>query len=174
MGVEVPIVAWLTDRMALPPGAAAPLGRLIHPRVEPEIAFVIDGRLAGPGVTAASALAKVGWGLRGLEVIDSRYEAFRFTLADVGADNASAAAFVMGSRPQRPEELDLSLEAVLLEVDGSVIGSATGARSSVIPRRRSPTPPTSSAGRRPAPGAECQRRFAGRGRNDPARRHPQT
>ena len=63
----------------------------------------------------------------GAEVIDSRYEDFRFTLPDVVADNASSAAFVVGSVGRAPEALDLALEAVLVEVDGQVVDSATGA-----------------------------------------------
>ncbi len=127
MGVDVPIVAWLTDAMVLPAGVAVSLERLIHPRVEPEIAFVMGDRLAGPGVTAARALTAVAAVHGAVEVIDSRYEAFRFTLPDVVADNASAACFAMGPRGRRPDELDLSFEATILEVDGSVVHSAAGA-----------------------------------------------
>ncbi len=126
MGVDVPIVAWLTDAMALPADAAVSLERLIHPRAEPEIAFVLGDRLAGPGVTAARALRAVAAVYAAVEVIDSRYQAFRFTLPDVVADNASAACFVMGPRGRGPDELDLALEATVLEVDGSVVHSATG------------------------------------------------
>jgi 2-oxo-3-hexenedioate decarboxylase len=84
-------------------------------------------RLAGPGVTAARALAAVDRVYAGAEVIDSRYRDFRFTLPDVVADNASSGAFVVGSIGLKPEQLDLALEAVLVEVDGAVVDSATGA-----------------------------------------------
>ena len=46
------LVAWLTDAMVLPAGAPVPRERLIHPRAEPEIVFVMGSRLAGPGVPA--------------------------------------------------------------------------------------------------------------------------
>jgi 2-oxo-3-hexenedioate decarboxylase len=65
------------------------------------------------------------WG--GAEVIDSRFRDFRFTAGDVVADNASSAAFVTGPIGLPPSDLDLSLEAVLVEVDGAVVDSATGA-----------------------------------------------
>jgi 2-oxo-3-hexenedioate decarboxylase len=127
MGVDVPFVAWLTDAMILPAGEPVPQSRLIHPRIEPEIVFVMRDRLSGPGVGCAAAMAAVGsvWG--GAEVIDSRYRDFRFTAGDVAADNASSAAFVTGPVGRPPSELDLSLEAVLVEVDGVVVDSATGA-----------------------------------------------
>jgi 2-oxo-3-hexenedioate decarboxylase len=127
MGIDRPILAWLTDAMVLPAGAPLPRTRLIHPRIEPEIVFVLGERLAGPGVTAATALRSVAAVHGGVEIIDSRYADFRFTLPDVVADNASSALFGTGSVAAPPERLDLALEACLLEVDGAVVDSATGA-----------------------------------------------
>ena len=127
MNVASPLVAWLTDAMILPAGDPVPQERLIHPRVEPEIAFVMRERLVGPGVTSAQALAAVDRVFAAAEVIDSRYRDFRFTLPDVVADNASSGAFVLGSVGLRPEQLDLALEAVLVEVDGQVVDTATAA-----------------------------------------------
>ncbi len=51
MGVHFPFVAWLTDAMLLGAGDPVPQTRLIHPRIEPEIVFVMKERLAGPGVS---------------------------------------------------------------------------------------------------------------------------
>ena len=127
MGVETPFVAWLTDAMVLPAGDPIPQEKLIHPRVEPELVFVMGERLEGPGVTAAQAMAAVDHVLGGAEVIDSRYKDFKFAAGDVIADNASSGAYVTGPVALPPSELDLSLEAVLVEVDGQVVDSATGA-----------------------------------------------
>ena len=127
MGIATPLTAWLTDAMVLPAGAPVPRDRLIHPRAEPEIVFVMRDRLAGPGVTAATALAAVGSVHGGVEIIDSRYRDFRFTLPDVVADNASAGCFVTGPVAVPPAGLDLALEACLLEVNGQVVDSAAGA-----------------------------------------------
>ncbi len=127
MGVDRPFVAWLTDAMLLPTGLPVPQDRLIHPRIEPEIVFVMGSRLQGPGVGAAEAMAAVERVLGGAEVIDSRYADFRFRAGDVVADNASSGAFVTGPVGLDPASLDLSLEGVLVEVDGAVVDSATGA-----------------------------------------------
>ena len=127
INVHAPLTGWLTDAMVLPAGVPVPQDELIHPRAEPEIVFVLGRALEGPGVTAATAMAAVDMVYGGLEIIDSRYRDFRFTLTDVVADNASSAKFVIGGVGRRPEELDLALEAVLLEVDGAVVDSATGA-----------------------------------------------
>ncbi|WP_410593538.1 2-keto-4-pentenoate hydratase [Amycolatopsis sp. lyj-23] len=125
MGIDAPLLAWLTDAMVLPAGVPVP--SLIHPRAEPELVFVLGRRLAGPGVTAATALAAVDRVYGGIEVIDSRYADYRFTLPDAVADNGSSAYFSVGPVGLPPAALDLSLEAALLEVDGQIVDTATGA-----------------------------------------------
>lgn len=127
MNVNSPLTAWLTDAMVLPAGEPAPLDHLIHPRVEPEILFVLGRDLAGPGVTAATALRAVDLVMGAAEVIDSRYADFRFTLPDVVADNASSGAFVTGPIARSAVGIDLTLEPCALEVDGEVVDTATGA-----------------------------------------------
>ena len=127
MNIGSPLTAWLTDAMVLPAGAPVPRERLIQPRAEPEIVFLMGARLTGPGVTAAPALAAVDSVYGGLEVIDSRYRDFRFTLPDVVADNASSGCFATGPVGVSPRALDLGLEACLLELNGQVVDSATGA-----------------------------------------------
>ena len=127
MGIDTPLVAWLTDAMALEAGQAVPQHALIHPRVEPEIVFVMKDRLEGPGVTAEQALAAVGEVRGGAEVIDSRYRDFKFGVGDVIADNASSGAYLIGDVVAGGDELDLAAEAVEVVVDGEVVHRATGA-----------------------------------------------
>lgn len=126
MGVDTPFVAWLTDAMALESGAPVPQERLIHPRIEPEIVFVMRDGLEGPGVTAQEALAAVGVVHAGAEVIDSRYRDFRFKAPDVIADNASSGAYVIGDFAGDPS-MDLVDESVEVLVDGELVHTATGA-----------------------------------------------
>lgn len=127
MGVDRPFVAWLTDAMQLSVGQPVPHDRLIHPRMEPEIVFVMGSRLEGPGVGTDEAMAAVARVHGGAEIIDSRFADFRFRAGDVVADNASSGAFVIGASALSPEALDLSAEGVSVEVDDTVVDSATGA-----------------------------------------------
>jgi 2-oxo-3-hexenedioate decarboxylase len=63
-----------------------------------------------------------------VDVLDSRYESFKFTLSDVVADNASAAGFYLGPIARRPDELpDLALLGAVVRVDGEVAMTAAGA-----------------------------------------------
>ncbi|GGK02558.1 4-oxalocrotonate decarboxylase [Pilimelia anulata] len=126
VGVDEVIRGGLTDAMRVADGGTLDVGAHIHPRVEPEVAFLLDGP-TGEFATGVRAVAPA------LEVIDSRYADFRFTLPDVIADNTSAAAFVVGEWQPVPAGLDNL--GVLLEVDGEV--AETGSTAAILgdPRR---------------------------------------
>ncbi|MFF7549737.1 2-keto-4-pentenoate hydratase [Streptomyces canus] len=127
MGISAPLTAWVTSGMRLEPGTPLGVASLIHPRVEPEIVFEMGEDLAGPGVTRQAAMAAVKYVRAGLEVIDSRFTDFSFALPDVVADNASAAAFVLGDVVVAPDELDLAAEPCTLSVDRETVAKAIGA-----------------------------------------------
>jgi 2-oxo-3-hexenedioate decarboxylase len=131
MGVTEPVYGWVRASTVLSTNddgvAAASLSDFIHPRVEPELVFRMGEDLAGPGVTAGDALDATAEVLGGIEVIDSRYEAFSFTLPDVIADNTSAAAVAIGSDGVGPRDVDLTTLGCVFEIDGATAGTATGA-----------------------------------------------
>ncbi|HTE54555.1 MAG TPA: fumarylacetoacetate hydrolase family protein [Kofleriaceae bacterium] len=115
MGIDDVIWGRLTDGMRVEDGGEIDLADRVHPRVEPEIAFVV-GRELPRSVGPAEALAAVEAIAPALEIIDSRYRAFRFSLADVVADNASSSGFVLG--PWSPPSVDISSLRMTLELDG--------------------------------------------------------
>jgi 2-oxo-3-hexenedioate decarboxylase len=127
MGVDEPVYGWVLESSVLPADAEVPVGALIHPRVEPELVFRLGEDLAGPGVSAGDVLDATAEIVGGIEVIDSRYEAFSFTLPDVIADNTSAARVAIGTDGIAPGEADLATLGCLFEVDGEITGTATGA-----------------------------------------------
>lgn len=126
MKVGSPTTAWLTDTMQMPEGRIPP-GAVAHPRGEPEIVVIMGKRLSGPGVKAAAALAAIAEVRCGIEILDSRYENFRFTLPDVIADNASSGRFVLGSKVIPVGQIDLAAERCVLKINGQVVATATGA-----------------------------------------------
>ena len=126
MHVHEPIGGWLTDRMPLAPGEDLDIASLGQPRVEPEIAFGLKADLAGAGVTGADVLRATDWVAPAIEVLDSRYRDYRFTLPDVVADDASAGRYVVGA-PVSPEGLPLDLVGVVFEADGALVSTAAGA-----------------------------------------------
>lgn len=123
MGLSDMIWGRLTDGMLVEDGAVINLKDYVHPRVEPEIAYLLGATLAGP-TTPMEAMAAVEAVAPALEIIDSRYRAFKFNLQDVVADNASSSGYVIG--PWCPPDMDLDNLGVVMEVNGrpATIGSS--------------------------------------------------
>ena len=127
MGLEAPLYGRVTSGMLSTYGDPVRLDRFIHPRVESEIAFLL-ARDIEPPATIASVLAATEVVFGAVDVLDSRYESFQFTLSDVVADNASAGAFYLGPVARRPDQLvDLALLGCVVRVDGEVVMTAAGA-----------------------------------------------
>ncbi len=126
MGVADPNYGELTVRMELGSRAAqVPLVRFIHPRVEPEIAVVMKRDLEGPGVTSHEVSDAIALVAPALEIVDTRYEGYRFTAEDNIADNSSAAGFVLGI-PRLPGPEDLALVGMALYQNGRWLAGAAG------------------------------------------------
>lgn len=127
MGVDAPLYGRVTSGMLSAYGEPVRFDRFIHPRVESEIAFLLARDVEGPA-TITSVLAATEAVFAAVDVLDSRYEGFRFTLEDVIADNASAGAFYLGPVARRPDELpDLRLLGAVVRVNGEVAMTAAGA-----------------------------------------------
>jgi 2-oxo-3-hexenedioate decarboxylase len=126
VGVREPVRGFLAASGALDLGQPMQVSDLIQPRAEPEIVFMMGTDLAGPRVSSADVLAATAAVAVGIEILDSRFRDFRFTMADVVADNCSAARYAIG--PAIPAAgLDLRLVGVLLEHNGEVVATAAGA-----------------------------------------------
>jgi len=115
MGVSDLIWGRLTSGMLVEDGGSVSIADYVHPRVEPEIAFLISRPLSGR-VTIPQALAAVEAVAPALEIIDSRYENFRFSLTDVVADNSSSSGFVVG--PWQRPDTDLSNRGLVMSFSG--------------------------------------------------------
>jgi 2-oxo-3-hexenedioate decarboxylase len=126
VGVHTPIHGFLLDRMLHPASEPLQLAGLIHPRGEPEFAFLLRADLEGD-VSPVDVLAATETILPAVEILDSRYRDFRFTLPDVLADNTSAGLVVLGKEGLPPAGLDLPTEQVVFSVNGNVHATATGA-----------------------------------------------
>lgn len=115
VGVDEVIWGRLTDAMVVPDGGVVSRSRYVHPRVEPEIAFLLGRDIDGP-VTSAQAMDAVAGVAAAAEIIDSRYENFTFALADVVADNSSSSGFVVGDWHAPDTAIDNL--GIVLDVDG--------------------------------------------------------
>jgi 2-oxo-3-hexenedioate decarboxylase len=118
MGIDDLIWGRLTSGMQVEEGGKISFARYVHPRAEPEIAFVLRKPLAGD-VTAVEALAAVEAIAPAIEIIDSRFRDFKFSLPDVIADNASSSGFVIG--PWCDPHQDFANLGLTLSIDGRVV-----------------------------------------------------
>lgn len=118
MGIDTMIWGRLTSGMLVEEGGEIALSRYVHPRAEPEVAFLLGQRLAGR-VTLPQAAAAVAAVAPALEIIDSRYMDFRFSLGDVVADNSSSAGYVIG--PWAPADTDCANLGLVLSFDGAPV-----------------------------------------------------
>jgi 2-oxo-3-hexenedioate decarboxylase len=126
MGVEEPIYGYIFDYMVAGNGELS-MSELIHPKVEAEIAFVLGKDVEGPDVTAEEVLASTEYVLPALEIIDSRYKDFKFTLPDVIADNASSSRVFFGNQMKHPDKMELDLLGVTLKINGEIKDLGAGA-----------------------------------------------
>lgn len=124
MGLKDQIWGRLTSDMVVAKGGVVDRARFIHPRVEPEVAVRLKAPLSGE-ITREEAFAAIDALAPALEIIDSRYENFRFALGDVVADNASSSAFVVGD--WLPADTDVADVPMVMNVDGAVVETGSSA-----------------------------------------------
>lgn len=118
MGIQDMIWGRLTSDMAYKSGDELPMSKFIHPRAEPEIAFLI-GKDITETVTLDNALDFVEGVAVAIEIIDSRYQNFKFSLADVVADNCSSSGFSVGE--WLPANTSLQNLEMSLMIDGKAV-----------------------------------------------------
>lgn len=127
LGVDQPDFGVLLDTMRVDDGAEVPVGWLLQPRVEGELAFVLGADLTDPDPTPTEVRAAVDHAVAAIEIVDSRIAGWDITFADTVADNGSSGLFVLGA-----DRLDLAAfkpaeVAMTLAVDGEVVSTGTGA-----------------------------------------------
>ena len=127
IGVEEPDYGHLFDYMMVNEGEPIQLSRLLFPKVEGEVAFVLKKRLEGPGVSIVDVLRATEAVMASIEIVDSRVRNWKIRLPDTVADNASSARFVVGSRMVSPREIDLRLVGMVFEKNGEVVNTGAGA-----------------------------------------------
>jgi len=128
LGIDEPDFGFLTDAMAVAEGVTVSTAQgLRSPLVEPEIAFVLKHRLVGPGVTPEAVLAATDYVTPCFEIVDSRFDIPQIRIADTVADNASGAAYVLGSARIDPAGIDLAKVTCRVSRNGELVQEGIGA-----------------------------------------------
>ena len=125
LGVDQPDFGVLFDDMNCPTGEPVDIGRLLQPRIEAEIAFILAADL-DDRVDPAAVAAATGQVAAALEIVDSRVAGWDITITDTVADNASSGLFVLGDR-RALGDLDLVACAMTMRRDGATVSTGRGA-----------------------------------------------
>lgn len=128
LGVDQPDLGVLFDDMAVRSGETVDPGRLLQPRIEAEIAFVLATDLPDPRTDALRARSAVGHAVAALEIVDSRIATWDITLVDTVADNASCGLFVLSDDRVPLGDQDLrAVHMIMTNSSSTVVSSGEGA-----------------------------------------------
>ena len=127
LNVDQPDFGHLLSGMVASEGEPIPVSSLIAPKAEAEVAFVLKRDLVGPGVTALDVLRATDFVVPCFEIVDSRIRDWKIRIQDTIADNASCGLLVLGGTRRDPRELDLALAGMVLEKNGEIVSTSTGA-----------------------------------------------
>lgn len=107
LGVDQPDFGVLFDDMAFADGNRIRAGRVLQPKVEAEIAFVLEADLADVDPTEADVIAAIGSVRASIEIVGSRIANWQIGIVDTIADNGSSGAFVLGDQASPVDDVDI-------------------------------------------------------------------
>jgi len=117
----------LFDSMAVNEDSEIDLSKLIQPKIEGEIAFVLGRDLKGPGITPSQVIRAIEYVTTSFEVIDSRIKNWKITAKDTIADNGSSARYVLAGQKTKLETVALPHLGMALYKNNEVAVTGSGA-----------------------------------------------
>jgi 2-keto-4-pentenoate hydratase len=127
LGVDQPDFGTLTSAMTFGDAEEVPWARVLQPKIEAEIALVLERDLPARDVTIADIIRATAYALPALEIVGSRIAAWDIKIVDTVADNASSGAFVLGTRPVRLDAFDARMCGMVIERRGEQVSVGAGA-----------------------------------------------
>ena len=126
LGVDRPDFGLLFDDMTVAGDGPIDVRRLLQPKIEAEIAFVLATDITDPDVDVGTVAAAVAYACAALEIVDSRIAGWNISFADTVADNASSALYVLGDTRRTLEEFTPADTTMTMTLDGDVVSSGAG------------------------------------------------
>jgi 2-keto-4-pentenoate hydratase len=126
LGVDQPDYGHLLSEMVYTNGSEIPFSKVMQPKVEAEIAFVLKKDLVGPHVTALDVLLATDYIVPSFEIVDSRIKDWKITLADTVADNASSGLYLLGEQRFTVDQVDMENIGMALYKNGELVNTGVG------------------------------------------------
>jgi 2-keto-4-pentenoate hydratase len=127
LGVDQPDFGMLFADMAIGDGEEMPLSRVMQPKAEAEIAFILERDLLLQQTTPADVIRSTAYVVPAIEVVGSRIANWDIKITDTVADNASSGLFILGTPPRRLDGLDLANCRMTMRRKDETISSGIGA-----------------------------------------------
>ncbi|WP_018440915.1 2-keto-4-pentenoate hydratase [Trinickia symbiotica] len=127
LGVDQPDFGVLFDDMEYLDGDEVPMSRLLQPKIEAEVAFVVGRDIDDDAPSYGRVLSSLAYALPALEIVDSAIANWRITLEDTVADNASCGLYVLGHQPIAVGQLSLGDLGMSMTRQGKTVSTGSGA-----------------------------------------------
>jgi len=129
LGVTQPDFGVLFADMAIVEGEEILVSKVLQPKIEAEIAFVLADDLDDEQLTIADVIGAIDYALPAIEIVDSRIRDWDINITDTIADNASSGLFVLGSSARKLSELNLRMCGMVIENEGKPVSVGAGLAS---------------------------------------------
>lgn len=126
LGVDQPDLGVLYADMEFPAGGVIPMSRLIQPKVEAEVAFVLGADLVDGPLDSAQVRGAIDHAVAAIEICDSRIESWDIKFGDTVADNASSGVYVLGTERRTLDEVEPAGVVMSMSVDGTEVSTGVG------------------------------------------------
>ena len=127
IGVDQPDLGYLFDDMGYTESEVVPMSRLLQPKAEAEVAFVLKADLAEGELDRDQIRAAVDYITAAIEIVDSRIADWDITFGDTVADNGSSALYVLGSERRSLDEVEPLEVEMTMTRNGEQVSHGNGA-----------------------------------------------